>query len=82
MNRQETCAWTDGPDDPLLQGHYNRRMLRWMPSNMLLGVHILYMSLLLSNFLACVWYYTAAAEGIEKSWLRSVGELPSIYASL
>ena len=26
------------------------------------------------NFLACVWYYVATIEGLENSWLTSVGK--------
>ncbi len=59
----------------LRQGHHDRRMLRFMPSNALLGIHIMYMALFVSNLLACVWYYTAIAEGVSNSWLRSVGAL-------
>ena len=28
------------------------------------------------NFLACVWYYVATIEGLDRSWLASVGECP------
>ena len=28
------------------------------------------------NFLACVWYYVATIEGLDRSWLSSVGKCP------
>ena len=30
-------------------------------------------SFVFMNFLACVWYYVATIEGLENSWLTSVG---------
>lgn len=51
-----------------------------MPSSPLLALHVLYMYLFLANLLDCVWYYTAFAEGLENSWLRSVGESNSLPA--
>lgn len=30
----------------------------------------------IANLLANVWAYTAIAEGLDKSWMRSVGESP------
>ncbi len=29
------------------------------------------------NFLACVWYYVATIEGLDRSWLASVGKSQS-----
>ena len=30
-------------------------------------------SFVFMNFLACVWYYVATIEGLDNSWLTSVG---------
>lgn len=58
-----------------LTGHYNRKMLHYMASSPLLALHVLYMYLFLANLLDCIWYYTAVAEGLQNSWLRSVGSV-------
>lgn len=58
-----------------LTGPVNRRLLSFMPSSLLLGIHCLYMFCFVANMVANIWYYTAHAEGLQNSWLRSVGSV-------
>ena len=37
-------------------------------------VKVFICSFVFMNFLACVWYYVATIEGLEKSWLTNVGK--------
>ena len=34
---------------------------------------LLYVAVILVNFLGCIWYYTAVREGLDNSWLVAVG---------
>lgn len=56
-----------------LTGYHNRRMLRMMPSSVLLLGHVTFMFLFIANFLSNLWAYVAIAEGPENSWMRNVG---------
>ena len=67
-----------------LTGQYSRRALRYVNASMLYLMNFAYVSFALCNALGCVWYFTAVTEGIEKSWLSSIGEPlpPSSSASV
>ncbi len=58
-----------------LTGQYSRRALKYVNASMLYLMNFGYVSFALCNALGCIWYFTAITEGIEKSWLSSIGEL-------
>ena len=57
-----------------LTGQYSRRALKYVNASMLYLMNFAYVSFALCNALGCIWYFTAVTEGIEKSWLSSIGE--------
>ena len=56
-----------------LTGQYSRRALHYVNASMLYLMNFAYVSFALCNALGCIWYFTAITEGIEKSWLSSIG---------
>ena len=56
-----------------LTGQYSRRALHYVNASMLYLMNFAYVSFALCNALGCIWYFTAVTEGIEKSWLSSIG---------
>ncbi len=57
-----------------LTGQYSRRALKFVNPSMLYLLNFAFVSFALCNALGCIWYFTAVTEGIEKSWLSSIGE--------
>ena len=56
-----------------LTGQYSRRMLHYVNASMLYLMNFAYVSFALCNALGCIWFFTAVTEGVENSWLSSVG---------
>ncbi len=67
-----------------LTGQYSRRALKFVNPSMLYLLNFAFVSFALCNALGCIWYFTAVTEGIEKSWLSSIGEplLPSLLVGV
>ncbi len=63
-----------------LTGQYSRRALQFVNPSMLYLLNFAFVSFALCNALGCIWYFTAVTEGIEKSWLSSIGK-PSPLSS-
>ena len=58
-----------------LTGQYSRRLLHYVNASVLYLMNFAYVSFALCNALGCIWFFTAITEGIDKSWLASIGAL-------
>ena len=54
-------------------GQLGKRLNRWVSSTLLYFLNIVYAAAALINFLGCLWYWVARREGVDNSWLTSVG---------
>ena len=54
-------------------GQLGKRLNRWVSSTLLYFLNIVYAAAALINFLGCLWYWVARREGVDNSWLISVG---------
>jgi len=56
-----------------LVGEFNKVTRRFMSAGQTFLISLLYAGMVLLNLLACLWVYVASWEGLENSWLQSVG---------
>ena len=56
-----------------LVGQFSKALMRFLNVGALFLIAITYAALVLINFLACIWFFTATLEGLDNSWLTSVG---------
>ena len=58
-----------------MTGRYSGYLMNHFSIGHLFLICILYVAAVLLNLLACIWFYVATLEGLENSWLTSVGTL-------
>ena len=64
-------------------GQLGKRLNKWVSSTLLYFLNIVYAAAALINFLGCLWYWVARREGVDNSWLISVGnDCPPLATSL
>ena len=61
-----------------LVGQYSKYLMKFMNVGTLFLIVVTYGALVLINFLACIWFFTATPEGLERPWLNAVGEPPCV----
>ena len=61
-------------------GQLGKRLNRWVSSTLLYFLNIVYSATALINFLGCLWYWVARREGVDNSWLTSVGNIVFSWA--
>lgn len=59
-----------------LIGQFSKALMRFMNVGVLFLIVVTYAALVLINLLACIWFFVATLEGLQSSWLTSVGGLP------
>ena len=57
-------------------GRLGRKLMGIIPVTLVYLCNIMYGMAVLVNLLGCLWLFTARCEGLDQSWLVSVGMLP------